>query len=190
MSTHVPDPLDIALAALKTAIKSLDPKPQQIIITWLTRWSNLLAREKKFSPEYMPYFKRGDIVYVDLGFNVGSEHGGTHYAVIYENNNSKKNKTVVIVPLSSVDDESKASKADVYLGENIIPWTLGVKTVAKPNQIRAISKMRVLKPLLASDKKARLSAEHLTAIDDRLKSLLLKQQSPAPPVAQENTPEK
>ena len=169
-----PDPLDVALAGLKVAIKKLDPKPQQIITTWLTRWSSLLTREKGFSPEYLPYYKRGDIVYIDLGFNVGSEHGGVHYAVIYENGNSKRSNTAVVVPLSSVSAKENTSQSDIYLGENVIPWTPGVKTIAKPNQIRTISKMRILKPLHTGDNKARLSAAHMDAIDARLRALLLK----------------
>jgi mRNA-degrading endonuclease toxin of MazEF toxin-antitoxin module len=177
MNTPTPEPLDAALTGLKAAIMKLPPKTQLSITEWIVKWSNLISREKGFNPEYMPYFKRGDIVYVDLGFNVGSEHGGIHYAVIYDNNNSKKNKNVVIIPLSSVDDEASTSKADVFLGENIIPWTPGVKTVAKPNQIRSISKMRILKPLVANDKTARLKSAHLNEIDNKLKVLLLK---PAP----------
>ena len=178
MSTPTPEPLDVALAALKAAIKTLPAKPQQLITDWILRWSNLIARERQFDPEHLPYFKRGDIVYVDLGFNIGSEHADVHYAVVYENNNSKKNKNVVIIPLSSIADENKVSRVDLYLGDDVIPWTPGVKTIAKPNQIRSISKMRILKPLLAKDKVARLESEHLNAIDDKLKELLLKIQPP------------
>ncbi len=172
--TSVHDPLEAALARLKAVIKKLKPKTQRSLITWITHWSNLLTRENTFDPTFLPYFKRGDIVYIDLGFNVGSEHGGIHYAVVYENNNSKKNNTVIVVPLSHVDDENDTSNADIYLGEGVIPWTPGVKTIAKPNQIRAVSKMRILKPLVNNDKTARMSAVHLTAIDNRLKALLLK----------------
>ncbi|MDR1701486.1 MAG: type II toxin-antitoxin system PemK/MazF family toxin [Sporomusaceae bacterium] len=186
MNAPTPDPLDVALAGLKAAIKTLDPKPQQIITTWLMRWSNLLTREKGFDPAFLPYFKRGDIVYIDLGFNVGSEHGGVHYAVVYENNNGKRSKTVIVVPLSHVDNENHISKADIYLGEGVIPWTPGIKTIAKPNQIRAVSKMRILKPLLANDKVAKLKGEHLNAIDNRLKELLLKPETVSTPTTPNN----
>jgi len=174
MNTSKPDPVDIALSKLSVVIKALDPKPKKLITDWLMSWAKLLAREKLFDPTYLPYYKRGDIVYIDLGFNIGSEHGGIHYAAVYENNNSKKNKNVVIIPLSSVDDEKKVSTTDIYLGEDVIPWTPGVKTIAKVNQIRSVSKMRILKPLLAKDKKTRLKTEHLNLIDNKLKELLLK----------------
>ena len=173
-----PDPLDAALAKLKVAIKTLIPKKQQLIADWIVRWGNLIVRENEFNPEHLPYFKRGDIVYVDLGVNVGSEHADIHYAVVYEHNNSKKNKNIVIIPLSSIDDEKKVSPVDLYLGDNVIPWTPGIKTIAKPNQIRSISKMRILKPLFVNDKVARLKAEHLDAIDNKLKALLFKTDSP------------
>jgi len=179
-NTKVSDSLDIALASLKAVIMTLDPKPQQILSAWITRWGNFLKREKGFDPEFMPFFKRGDIVYVDLGFNVGSEHGGVHYAVIYENNNSRRSKTVVVIPLSSVADKANTASVDIYLGENVVPWTPGVKTIAKPSQIRAISKMRILKPLTASDSKVKMSAAHMDTIDYRLSELLLKPPAKSP----------
>ena len=82
--------------------------------------------------------------------------------------------SILVATNTSIDDETKVSKADLYLGDDIIPWTPGVKTIAKPNQIRSISKMRILKPLTVNDKTARLKAEHLDIIDNKLKELLFK----------------
>lgn len=168
------DPLDVALTQLKVAILTLHPKVQSIITEWLVKWSKYIVREKRFDSQFLPYFKRGDIVYVDLGFNIGSEHGGVHYAIVYENNNSKKNKNVIIIPLSSIDEGDTVSSVDLYLGDDIIPWTPGVKTIAKPNQIRSISKMRIIKPLTVKDKTTRLKSEHLNLIDNKLKEILMK----------------
>ncbi|MCL2071601.1 MAG: hypothetical protein FWH07_05130, partial [Oscillospiraceae bacterium] len=65
------------------------------------------------------------------------------------------------------------SRADLYLGEDVIDWTSSA-TVAKPTQIRAISKMRIIKPLKKGDNRARLTPEHLDLIDSRVKQSIMK----------------
>ena len=47
-------------------------------------------------------YKRGEIVKVHLGFNVGSEEGGLHYAVVLDKNNAKSSPVITIIPLTSV----------------------------------------------------------------------------------------
>lgn len=167
--------LDIALSRLKNAILSRDLKTQNIIIDWINKWSNYIIKETTFKCEYMPYFKRGDIVYVEFGFNIGVEYGGIHYAVVIENNNNKKNGSIIVVPLTSYDETKKISKHDIFLGYDVIPWTdSNHATVAKPNQIRAISKMRIVKPLKKEDKIAKLSGEQLNAIDQKINEIIKK----------------
>lgn len=166
--------LDTALANLKAAIESKPEKKQHILAEWINTWSKFLLREDTFSPQFLPYYKRGDIVYADFGFNIGTEYGGIHYAVVLEANNNKKNGNIIVVPLTSLDqgkDPKDISPVDVYIGDNVIGWT-NAATVAKPNQIRSISKMRIVKPTVPKDKKARLTGEQLQLIDDKLKSFI------------------
>ena len=174
-----PDPLDVALSNLKAAIAKLPGKRQDIITKWLVKWSRYLSLEDSFKPEYVPRYKRGDIVYVDFGFNVGAEYGGVHYAAVLEHDNNKTNGNIMVVPLTSLDagkTPADVAAADLYIGGGVIPWTL-VDTVAKPSQIRAVSKMRIIKPLKKGDKWARLSPAHLDAIDERIRQTIMK---PAP----------
>jgi mRNA-degrading endonuclease toxin of MazEF toxin-antitoxin module len=171
-----PDPIDTALSLLKATIQKLPAKRQDIIIKWLTRWSRYLSLEDTFRPDYVPRYKRGDIVYVDFGFNVGNEYGGVHYAAVLEHDNKKTSGNIMIVPLTSLETgrtPADVAPADLYLGGGIIPWS-SVDTVAKPAQIRAISKMRIIKPLKKGDQRARLSPEHLDAIDERILLTILK----------------
>ena len=149
MKTSEPTPLDNALAKLKEAISALPVKQQTIITKWLFQWCNFLSNEKTFKQELLPSYKRGDIVYVEFGWNVGSEDGGVHYAVVIENNNPKRSGTVLVVPFTSLGAGKKpadVARHDVYLGKGVIPWT-SHETVAKLLQMRAISKMRILKPV-------------------------------------------
>ena len=176
MSTPMSDPLDAALAGLKAAIIKLPAKRQDIIIKWLAKWSRYLSLEDTFRPDYVPRYKRGDVVYVDFGFNVGNEYGGIHYAAVLEHDNHKTNGNILVVPLTSLDvgkTPADVAKADLYLGDGVIPWT-PFGTIAKPSQIRAVSKMRIIKPLKKEDQWARLSPAHLDAIDDRIKQTIMK----------------
>ena len=162
--------LDKALQNLKNAILTKSPKVQSILIDWLNKWSKYIIREANFNPSYLPYYKRGDIVYVDFGFNVG----GIHYAVIVEINNNKHNGNILVVPLTSMDKNKSVDEiahTDVYIGDNVIDWTNSA-TIAKPNQIRAISKMRIIKPVHKKDKRAKLNSEQMSLIETRLNELI------------------
>lgn len=168
--------LDEALNELKKTILSKPIKKQQILIQWIIKWSSFLSREGNFDPKYLPYYKRGDIVYADFGFNIGAEFGGIHYAVVIENNNNKANGNIVVVPLTSLDPGKSIDdipKTDVYIGDDVIGWTKSA-TIAKPNQIRAISKMRISKPTTPKDRKASLNGAQLQLIDDKLDEIIKK----------------
>lgn len=166
------------LATISTVgdmVTNLDPKQQHIMVEWLEVWCKYLGFEKTFIPAKLKYYKRGDIVLAHFGFNVGSELGGTHYAVIVENNNNKASNTVVVVPLSSLADdktESDLHKSEVYLGK-VLPDSDKL-SYAKPLQIRAISKLRIIKPKTNKDAQYTISGEQLQQIDDKIKELFTK----------------
>lgn len=78
--------------------------------------------ESRFSPMSLRRYKRGEVVKVHLGFNVGSEEGGLHYAVVIDKNNAKSSPVVTIVPLTSVKthtDLSKLKRGSVFLGNEL-----------------------------------------------------------------------
>jgi mRNA-degrading endonuclease toxin of MazEF toxin-antitoxin module len=168
--------LDKALAKLKTAILDLPEKKQSIITRWIVSWGGLLRREKAFNPALMSSYKRGDVVYVEFGWNVGHEFGGIHYAVVMENENHSANGTIIVVPLTSLAEwktPADVPSYELYLGEGVISST-GHKTVAKPLQMRAVSKMRIIKPLKSSDLKPRLTVAQIDALDNIIGKQVLK----------------
>lgn len=168
--------LEFALDDLKKAILSKPLKKQQILIQWIKKWCSFLRREDNFNPKFLPYYKRGDIVYADFGFNVGAEFGGIHYAVVIENNNNKANGNIIVVPLTSLDPGKSPDDiypTEVYIGDKVIGWTNSA-TIAKPNQIRAISKMRISKPTKPQDKTASLNSAQMQLIDDKLNEIIKK----------------
>lgn len=89
---------------------------------WLEDWTTFLKFEKQFSPLSLRRYKRGEIIKVHLGFNVGSEEGGLHYAAVLDKNNAKSSPVVSIVPLTSVKqntDISGLKRGSIFLGNEI-----------------------------------------------------------------------
>ena len=83
--------------------QSLDIKVQSLLSDFqqlFTDYKNYIKNETTFNPKYYPDFKRGNIVNLNLGFNLGSELGGLHYGIVLQNSN-RRNPNLVIVPLSS-----------------------------------------------------------------------------------------
>lgn len=167
--------LDNALQALKAAITHLPYKKQNIIADWLFTWAKYLSFEQKFNPERLRHFRRGDIVHIHLGFNVGNEQGGAHYAVVVDINNNRGSGCVVVVPISSLEkDRGRESihGSEVYLGK-VVPDS-ETESYAQPLQIRCISKLRIIKPKTDGDTIYRLTPEQMDDIDNKILELFTK----------------
>ena len=161
--------LQEALDELSKAIEGKDLKRQGILATWLSTWSRYLRYEEKFQPERLMPYKRGMVLHVDMGFNIGSETGGTRYVVVVENNNNPKSNTVVVVPISSLTHgktKEKLHHSEVYLGH--VFEGSEVESYAKVLQIRAISKLRIIKPKRKNDVPIRLNAQTMKEIDAKI----------------------
>lgn len=89
---------------------------------WINDWVNFLSFEERFSPRSLRRYKRGEIIKVHLGFNIGSEEGGLHYAVVLDKNNAKSSPTLTIVPLTSVKpttDVNNLGGGRIFLGNEL-----------------------------------------------------------------------
>lgn len=171
---------------LANVINELDVDIRIKISQWISAWIYYISAEKDFDSSKLMTYKRGDILHVNFGFNVHNELGGTHYAVVVENDNPCSNGTVTVVPLKSADTEEEAlaelhEKTEVYLGKGIVIMGQGKDkyTIAKVNQMRAIDKMRILKPrnsqkdqIYPLDKDVR--NDMLNKIDQKIISLYTK----------------
>lgn len=165
--------IDKAADIVKDILRSLQPKQQRIFSEWLDTWKLYIAFETNFEPRKMRYYKRGEIVLVHFGYNVGSELGGIHYAIVVENNNNIASPTLTVVPLSSLETGKTSSSlhpSTVFLG-NVV----GNKdSYAMPLQIRSISKLRIVKPKHKADTVYKISKDHLNQIDDKIKLLFTR----------------
>lgn len=64
--------------------------------------SNWLEKENNGQlNSYYSKYKRGTIVFVEFGINVGHELSGGHFAIVLNHNDNKRNSIVNVIPLSS-----------------------------------------------------------------------------------------
>lgn len=111
--------LDKLLSELMESDNPKDLKSADLISYWVQTYIRFIKKEKAFDPSKYIKYSRGDIVKVDLGYNIGSEEGGLHYAVVVDNNNSKKSGTLTIIPLSSIREGRKVHSSSVVIGKEI-----------------------------------------------------------------------
>lgn len=76
---------------------------------WLNYWChNYIPIESTFDYQNeLLNYKKGDLISVNLGFNIGSEQGGLHYGIVLDNDNTKSNPNITIIPLSTHEKTSK-----------------------------------------------------------------------------------
>lgn len=93
-------------------------KKANLLSYWLENFSDYIKDETTFNPQELISYKRGDVIKLNFGFNVGSEHGGLHYAIVLDNDNLHSSPVVTVVPLSSGTADS-AYRRDVFLGQEL-----------------------------------------------------------------------
>lgn len=83
-------------------------------LLWLKQYYELFMNEDTFQPSYLPAYKRGQIVLLNLGFRIGHELGGPHYGIVLDINNRKKSGLVTVVPF--------VSKKKKHTDKGLKPW--------------------------------------------------------------------
>ena len=105
---------------LDTLIESPDDaKRADLISYWLKDFQTYISREKSFDASKIKSYKRGDVIKVNLGFNVGSEQGGLRYAIVLDKNNKHNSKTITVIPLTSQKEEKQVYERDIDLGREL-----------------------------------------------------------------------
>lgn len=96
-----------------------DAKRADLISYWLKDFQRYISQEKDFDASKIKSYKRGDVIKVNLGFNIGSEQGGLRYAIVLDKNNKHNSKTITVIPLTSQKEEKKIYERDVDLGREL-----------------------------------------------------------------------
>ena len=118
---------------------------------WLKDWTNFLRYEPNFCSRNLKTYKRGQIIKVHLGFNIGSEEGGLHYAVVIDTNNKRSSPVLTVVPLTSVKPYTNIEKlhcGNVFLG-NELYISLNAKLSATIRHLK--EEINMVTSLLRSD---------------------------------------
>ncbi|MBD3922981.1 type II toxin-antitoxin system PemK/MazF family toxin [Paenibacillus sp. PR3] len=160
-----------ALSDLQNVIENMDEHRGRTLLHWLSRQNNYLQWEVGFNPKKNKNYKRGEVVHINFGFNVGSEHGGPHWGVILDDN-KWSSPTAIVIPLGSLDDgkgEADVHTDDVYLGQ--IPSINDKLVYALPTQIRTVSKLRITSPRTTKDDDHYLTNAQLDLIDNKMVNL-------------------
>nr|WP_243167950.1 type II toxin-antitoxin system PemK/MazF family toxin [Anaerocolumna cellulosilytica] len=89
-----------------------------MVAYWIETYSHYLLNEERFDYTRVLKFNRGDIVSINFGFNVASEQGGLHYAIVLDNDNKHTSPVITVLPLSS-GTETDVHERDVYLGNEL-----------------------------------------------------------------------
>lgn len=84
---------------------------------WLLKKSKLLLNESNHINDEIKYkvYKRGTIIKVDFGVNLGSEMSQVHFAIVLNKYDNPSNNVLTVVPLTS-----KQGKYNLDLGSLII----------------------------------------------------------------------
>ena len=83
--------------------KDAQNKKYQYLPYWKAKESKLLLRELKKPRRYFNTYKRGTIVKIDFGVNLGCEFSQIHYAIVLRKKDNRLSETISVIPLTSKD---------------------------------------------------------------------------------------
>ena len=94
-------------------------KKANLISYWIKDYVKMIGFEENFEPTKNIAYKRGNIVKLNFGFNIGAEYGGLHYGVVLDNHNAHNSPVVTIIPLTSKKDAKDLHSNNVDLGNEL-----------------------------------------------------------------------
>ena len=115
--------VEVSLRQLKKLMISYTNNKETIskadkLAYWLEDYSRLLSFEDDFNPNYLKSYHRGDVIKVNLGYNIGNEEGGLHYCIVIDRFNPKSSGIVTVISLTSYKGKS-LHYSSVFLGNEI-----------------------------------------------------------------------
>lgn len=94
-------------------------KKANLLSYWFEDFAKYNLAEETFNPRLLKKYKRGSIIKVNLGFNVGSEEGGLHYCIVLDKSNALSSGTLTVIPLTSIKENKKYNSTTLNLGDEI-----------------------------------------------------------------------
>ena len=161
MNTTVINKIDEACSRYKKVQETKYTKFHKLD-DWLYKESIIFEKEVNEQKKTYKKLKRGQIIKVDFGINIGSELCYTHFAIVLSNNDSIYSDNIIVIPITS-----KKGKNRIALGRilnKIYPNSSKYNLICYANvsQIKTISKTRIFQ----DNKKYICSNDILNKIDD------------------------
>ena len=114
------DKIDIACKNYKD-LKNSGISKYMKIDNWLYKESNIFKTEIKEIKKRYPKFRRGEIIKVDFGINIGCELSNTHFAIVLNADDNFYTDNITILPITSKKGYKRISLGKLL--EKAIPNT-------------------------------------------------------------------
>lgn len=123
-------------------------------------------------PYEVPY-SAGDVILVELGYNIGHEYGGKHFCIVMKDNH-RLDKNVIVLPLTSQapknpQDEDRHHALGILPFLNTDPRKVDKSSFAKLNCLIQVSKLRVKNNLKV---KGRIGQSEMKKLEEAFTSYL------------------
>jgi len=100
MKTKIIDKIEEACEKYKKIQSTGIPKFVKLD-EWLEKESNIFESETLKRNSTYPKFKRGEIIKVDFGINIGTELSHTHFAIVLNSDDTFLNDNITVIPITS-----------------------------------------------------------------------------------------
>ena len=94
-------------------------KKSDLLAYWINDFAEYHDEERTFNIAKSGMYSRGDVIKVNLGFNIGNELGGLHYCIVLNKYGNTRNGALNIIPLTSRKDNKKYDSSSVNLGKEL-----------------------------------------------------------------------
>lgn len=94
-------------------------KKSDLLAYWINDFAEYHDEERTFNIAKSGMYSRGDVIKVNLGFNIGSELGGLHYCIVLNKYDNTRNGTLNVIPLTSRKDDKRYDYSSVNLGKEL-----------------------------------------------------------------------
>lgn len=134
-------------------VKRSGQKKFQYLDKWTYKKSRHLINEINFPKANKKVYKRGAIIYVDFGVNIGGEFSGPHFAIVLNKKDNKANEKITVVPLTSHLHDHTVKLSNTVT-ENSIQYL--------ENSLNELSEFLISQLILATRAKNALTGQQLS----------------------------
>ena len=167
--------INTTLKNIENKLNNIDSEVAEEYIEWIDKKTTYLKQSLDRSG-YGPQpddLKRGDIVWVEFGINVGTELSDHqtkgHYAIVW----AVDLGNVIVIPLSSRPAPGSCLTYDVGVIEGLVEEGVNYKSYLKLDAIRSVSKRRIGRMPGKCGGKVTIDQKLLNTVQDIIKKNLV-----------------